>query len=256
MFIAMTNRRGFLGQTAAIGISAAIVRPAAGVCQRAGVHEPSTHVVQTVLGALDASKLGCTLSHEHVSDGPYFLNKWPKGGRVEFTSQTVNGLKRVRAAGISANRNLESYAAFGVPVWPDTLAGYPGPLAGFLAGLTHCQTPLLVTVPCDTPFFPVDLVVRLRSALVSEGTDIAMACAPEDNAGLRPQPVFCLMRRSLAEDLEDFIRSGGRRAHEWSARHPASRVAFDRDCDAGAFANANTPQELGRLGLTGKPSVS
>ncbi len=163
---------------------------------------------------------------------------------------------QVRAAGISANRNLESYAAFGVPVWPDTLAGYPGPLAGFLAGLTHCQTPLLVTVPCDTPFFPVDLVVRLRAALVSEGTDMAMAWAAEDNAGLRPQPVFCLMRRSLAEDLEDFIRSGGRRAHEWSARHPASRVAFDRGCDAGAFANANTPQELGRLGLTGKPSVS
>ena len=105
----MKNRRGFLGQTAAIGISAAIGRPIAGMCQRAGVHEPSTHVVQTVLGALDASKLGCTLSHEHVSDGPYFLNKWPKGGRVDFTSQTVIGLKRARAAGISTIVDLTPY---------------------------------------------------------------------------------------------------------------------------------------------------
>ena len=62
---------------------------------------------------------------------------------------------------INANRNLAAYEAFGVPVWPDVLADYAGPLAGFLTGLERCETRWLVTVPCDTPLFPLDLVERL-----------------------------------------------------------------------------------------------
>ena len=68
---------------------------------------------------------------------------------------------------INANRNLGAYESFGVPVWPDALPDYAGPLAGFLAGLERCETPYLVTVPCDTPRFPVDLVERLAAALES-----------------------------------------------------------------------------------------
>jgi len=55
---------------------------------------------------------------------------------------------------INANRNLPTYESYGVPVWPDALADYPGPLAGFLTGLEHCATPYLMTVPCDTPRSP------------------------------------------------------------------------------------------------------
>ena len=62
---------------------------------------------------------------------------------------------------INANRNLAAYESMGAAVWPDALADYPGPLAGFLAGLEHCTTPYLVTVPCDSPHFPEDLVARL-----------------------------------------------------------------------------------------------
>ena len=62
---------------------------------------------------------------------------------------------------INANRNLAAYESFGVPVWPDVLADYAGPLAGFLTGLERCETRWLVTVPCDTPLFPLDLVERL-----------------------------------------------------------------------------------------------
>src|SRR3954468_21586075 len=65
---------------------------------------------------------------------------------------------------INANRNLGAYESFGVPVWPDVLADFAGPLAGFLAGLENCETPWLVTVPCDTPLFPADLVERLAQA--------------------------------------------------------------------------------------------
>src|SRR5256885_8784920 len=94
---------------------------------------------------------------------------------------------------VNANRNLGAYDAFGVPVWPDAVADYPGPLAGFLAGLEHCETPYLVTVPCDTPGFPEDLVARLADALEAHDADIAMA-ATGGADGVQVQPVFCLLK--------------------------------------------------------------
>src|SRR5215203_3678090 len=105
---------------------------------------------------------------------------------------------------INANRNLSAYESFGVPVWPDSLADYAGPLAGFLTALEHCETPYLLTVPCDTPLFPQDLGARLAEALEREDAEIAMAAAREDDATVRAQPVFSLMRRELMESLVRF----------------------------------------------------
>ena len=144
---------------------------------------------------------------------------------------------------INANRNLAAYESFGVPVWPDVLADYAGPLAGFLTGLEHCETEYLVTVPCDTPLFPQDLVARLAEALEREGADIAMAAAPEDRQ-LRAQPVFSLMKRDLMETLVRFTQEGGRKIDAWTAQHRTALVDFE---DAAAFFNANTTAELHRL---------
>src|SRR5512133_155091 len=82
---------------------------------------------------------------------------------------------------INANRNLAAYESFGVPVWPDVLADYAGPLAGFLTGLERCETRWLMTVPCDTPLFPPDLVERLLRAALAQDAEIAMAAAPEED---------------------------------------------------------------------------
>ena len=144
---------------------------------------------------------------------------------------------------INANRNLGAYESFGAPVWPDALADYPGPLAGFLAGLEHCETPYLVTVPCDTPNFPDDLVARLAAELERHGAEIAMASTtgPE---GTQVQPVFCLMKSSLMESLVRFTQSGQRKIDKWTAQHRCIDVPFD---DEAAFFNANTPDELRKL---------
>ena len=144
---------------------------------------------------------------------------------------------------INANRNLAAYESMGVPVWPDPLADYPGPLAGLLAGLEHCETPFLVTVPCDTPDFPTDLVARLVAALESSQADIAMAAAVEDGA-LRTQPVFMLLKTTLLESLVAALHEGERKIDRWTARHACVTVPFD---DAAAFFNANTLEELARL---------
>ena len=144
---------------------------------------------------------------------------------------------------VNANRNLGAYEAMGVPVWPDSLADYAGPLAGFLTGLEHCETPYLVTVPCDSPLFPTDLVARLAQALEASDAEIAMAATREGDT-LQVQPVFCLMQAGLIESLVRFTQSGQRKIDKWTALHRCVEVPFD---DTQAFANANTPDELREL---------
>ncbi|MCE3271962.1 MAG: mobA [Ramlibacter sp.] len=149
---------------------------------------------------------------------------------------------------INANRNLSAYESFGIPVWPDSLSDYAGPLAGFLTGLEHCETEYMVTVPCDTPLFPQDLVARLGEALEREDAEIAMASAREEDGQLRAQPVFSLMKRELMESLVRFTHEGGRKIDAWTAQHRTVLVPFDRPGDdASAFFNANTLAELHKL---------
>ena len=151
---------------------------------------------------------------------------------------------------LNANRNLAAYAAFGTPVWPDAdLGDFAGPLAGFLTGLAHGTTPWLLTVPCDTPLFPLDLAQRLAQAIAASGADIAVASAPEVAGGpLRPQPVFCLLRAELRPSLRAFTASGGRKIGAWTAQHKTVVAPFDqRGDDPRAFSNANTLAELHSL---------
>lgn len=150
---------------------------------------------------------------------------------------------QVGAVMINANRNLGAYESFGVPVWPDALPDYPGPLAGFLAGLEHCSTPWLATVPCDSPDFPIDLVARLATAVEAEAAEIAVAATLEEGE-LRAQPVFCLLRTELHDSLQRCTRAGQRKIDRWTAQHRVATVVFE---DGAAFANANTADELQRL---------
>lgn len=186
-------------------------------------------------------------------------------GGIDKGLQTFNGkplaqhtLQRLQMGGgvgsvmLNANRNLSDYAAFGVPVWPDDLVDYPGPLAGFLVGLQHCQTPYLLTVPCDTPLLPPDLAQRLAAALEADQADIAMATAPETGGDgqvqLRAQPVCSLMRLGLLGSLQKFVQNGQRQVQAWTAQHHTTLVPFDRPGDdPQAFFNANTLAELHQL---------
>ena len=151
---------------------------------------------------------------------------------------------------INANRNLAAYESFGVPVWPDaaSLGDFAGPLAGFLTGLERCETAFMMTVPCDTPLFPRDLVLRLAAAMEAEDADIAIAAAREEDGQLRAQPVFCLMHSELLESVVRFTQGGGRKIDAWTALHKTVLVPFDLPSDdPKAFFNANTLAELHQL---------
>jgi molybdenum cofactor guanylyltransferase len=144
---------------------------------------------------------------------------------------------------INANRNLAAYEAMGAPVWPDPLPDFPGPLGGLLAGLEHCETPYLLTVPCDTPNFPADLAERMAQALVEAKADVAMAATLEDGQ-MRAQPVFALVRSDLLESLVAYLHQGERKIAVWMRQHRCVEVPFD---DAAAFFNANTLADLQQL---------
>jgi len=152
---------------------------------------------------------------------------------------------QVAAVAINANQNLDAYAAFGVPVWPDDLAGFEGPLAGLETGLRRCATDFLVTAPCDSPFVPADLVARLHAALIAAGADLALAeteeAGPDGVPRLQPQPVFALVKASALPHLSAYLAGGGRRMDGWYGSIKVVRVRFD---DARAFRNINTLREL------------
>ena len=150
---------------------------------------------------------------------------------------------QVATLAINANRNLEQYAAFGTPVWPDETPGFAGPLAGLEAGLRHCGTPYLLTAPCDSPFLPADLAERLFEGLQREGADLAVAVT-EENGLRQPHPVFCLLKTGLAPVLSNYLAAGGRRMDGWYPQIKVTEVLFE---DAAAFRNINTLDELQQL---------
>lgn len=161
---------------------------------------------------------------------------------------------------INANRNTADYLALGEAAWgvgrvrvfADRVQDFSGPLAGFQAGLDLCTSPLLLSVPCDSPLFPLDLAQRLLDALNAARADIAVVQAPEvgrdGQTSLRSQPVFCLMKASLLGSLSQFLDAGGRKVDAWTAQHRVAQVPFNRTGDdPQAFANANTLDELYQL---------
>ncbi len=138
---------------------------------------------------------------------------------------------------INANQNLEAYARFGHCVAPDEVGGFAGPLAGLHAGMKLASQPLVVTVPCDSPFLPLDLVARLREGLQSNDAELAVA-----RTGTQPHPVFALMKTGLLANLEAFLAAGGRKIDTWYAPLKVAEVPFDDEAEA--FSNINTRNEL------------
>ncbi|NTV12178.1 MAG: molybdenum cofactor guanylyltransferase [Zoogloea sp.] len=159
----------------------------------------------------------------------------PLGGRPLVAHVVERLAPQVGPLLINANRNADAYAAFGTVV-ADRRSGFPGPLAGIEAGLAACTTPLLMVVPCDTPYLPANLVTRLRTALETVGAELAVASCES-----RRQPVICLMRREVLSGLMAFLDRDERKVGMWQAGLESVSVEFE---DSAAFANLNTQDEL------------
>ena len=230
---------------------------------------------------LSATNISSSSLHFEISDITALILAGGRGvrmGGVDKGLQSFRGLPLVQHALkrlvdqsgaplygvlVNANRNHELYlvqaeSCFGAGkalVFADRVQDFSGPLAGFEAGLALCRSPLLLTVPCDSPLFPLDLAARLLSSLVAADADVAVVDAPEagpeGRIDLRSQPVFCLMKAGLHDSLAGFLASGRRKIDAWTAQHRVVRVPFNTALDnPHAFANANTLDELRALEKT------
>ncbi|GAB4463880.1 MAG: molybdenum cofactor guanylyltransferase MobA [Burkholderiaceae bacterium] len=143
---------------------------------------------------------------------------------------------QVGALLISANRNVDRYAALGAPVITD-LPGhgpYAGPLAGIQAAFAAMRTPWLAVVPCDTPNLPLVLVERLAAGLDGARASVAVA-------GGRTHALCCLLHSALRAPLDEALAHGERRVTAWLESVGARTITFD---DAAAFVNLNAAADL------------
>ncbi len=147
---------------------------------------------------------------------------------------------------INANQHVDEYAAMGYRVVPDAIGGFAGPLAGLHVGMAQATHALVVTVPCDSPFLPLDLVARLHTALDARNAELAVARTFD-----QPHPVFALVRTSVLPHLTRFLEEGGRKIDAWYATLATVEVAFDDEAEA--FRNINTADELSAAAAGGRP---
>lgn len=144
---------------------------------------------------------------------------------------------QVEHISVNANRNQAIYATAGLPVFGDNIEGFQGPLSGILTALERSETDFVLFVPCDSPFFPDNLLEKLKSAVVFRGVSIAYV-----HDGEREHPTFCLMARSLKEKLAAYLATGERRMLQFMRQNGAVSVDFSEN--KAAFTNINTLDEL------------
>jgi len=169
-------------------------------------------------------------------------------GGVDKGLQTLHGKQlfqfiydrlhsQVEHISVNANRNQAIYAVAGLPVFGDNIEGFQGPLSGILTALERSETDFVLFVPCDSPFFPDNLLEKLKSAVVFHGVSIAYV-----HDGEREHPTFCLMARSLKEKLAAYLAAGERRMLQFMRQNGAVSVDFSEN--KAAFTNINTLDEL------------
>ncbi len=167
-------------------------------------------------------------------------------GLVELANRplieyVIDGIKpQVETIILNANRNQGKYSHYGYPVISDELNDFQGPLAGFFSALKYSTTSHIVTLPCDGPLLPGDLVERLLFALNDNKADIAVA-----HDGERMQPVYSLIPKSLIASLNTFLGSGERKIDLWYKQHRIALADFS-DCPQ-TFRNVNTTEQRDQL---------
>jgi molybdopterin-guanine dinucleotide biosynthesis protein A len=167
-------------------------------------------------------------------------------GLVQFQAQIMiaHTLSRigpqVDTLVINANRNLDSYRALGHAVITDSNQDFMGPLAGILSALHHFDDDILLVVPCDCPWLPLDLAARMQACMLDNQTDIVVA-----SDGEQEQPVVLLIKANMAQSIQDYLDAGERKLKAWYRSHHFSVCAFTDNPNA--FININTHEQISQL---------
>ena len=187
-----------------------------------------------ILGIILAGGRGSRMGG--VDKGLVHLKQQPL---IQYVIQRLS--PQVNTLLINANREINQYQTFGLPIVQDDIADFAGPLAGLHLGLLAAQQDsqfdFVLSVPCDSPSLPRDLAQRLMQGLIQNNVDIAIASSDGNT-----HPVFCLCKKNLLASLALFLAQGGRKVSDWQKSQSYAEVDFT-DCTA-AFMNINTLQDL------------
>ncbi|MEM7444538.1 MAG: molybdenum cofactor guanylyltransferase MobA [Pseudomonadota bacterium] len=151
---------------------------------------------------------------------------------------------QVAELAINANGEASRLADWRLPVVPDPVAGNPGPLAGVLSGLDWAAELVpgvthVASFPCDAPFLPLDLVVRLAEVLNEQEADLVCA-----HSGGRDHPVIGLWPVAARDELRSALLDEGiRKVDAWTSRYRLANAVFSTE-PHDPFFNANTPDDL------------
>ena len=155
---------------------------------------------------------------------------------------------QVGGLALNANGDPARFAGLGLPVLPDSVDGFVGPLAGVLAGMDWAAgqgADTIVTAAADTPFFPRDLVARLQKAGQGMDRPLVLAATPDPEKGRVRHPTFGLWPVALRDDLRAALDGGLRKVVLWTDTH-GGREALFPIAGVDPFFNVNTPQDLAR----------
>jgi molybdopterin-guanine dinucleotide biosynthesis protein A len=142
---------------------------------------------------------------------------------------------------LNANSASEAYVGFGYTVLADQLPDWQGPLAGLHSALLSAKNAYVMTVPCDTPFLPADLLSRMLQRLLPQSAEAAVAIA-----GGRRQPTIALYHKSVLPKLLAYLAGGGRKVNDWLDCLRLSEVVFDNVAE---FDNINSQEDLALANL-------
>lgn len=151
---------------------------------------------------------------------------------------------QVAVLAINANGDAARFSGYDLPVLPDSVTGFAGPLAGVLAGLDWAAeqgADTIVTAAADTPFFPCDLVPQLLLASEGMAHPLVLAATPDPKGGTARHPTFGLWPVALRDDLRGALDGGVRKVVAWTDQHAGRIAQFPQEQ---AFFNVNTPQDL------------
>ncbi|SFS64146.1 molybdenum cofactor guanylyltransferase [Sulfitobacter marinus] len=166
------------------------------------------------------------------------------GGRTLLSHVVERLTPQVAELALNANGDAARFDALDLPVLPDSIDGFVGPLAGVLAGMDWAAergADTIVTAAADTPFFPGDLVPQLLLASEGMTNPLVLAATPDAKRGTARHPTFGLWPVALRDDLRDALNGGLRKVVMWTQQHGGREALFPHEA---AFFNVNTPDDL------------
>lgn len=163
---------------------------------------------------------------------------------IPMIQHVINRIKpQVTNIIINANRHQDKYQNFGFPVISDNNNDFNGPLAGISQAMAYTKADYLISVACDCPMLPDNLVSKMLTAIEVHDADIAVA-----SDGKYMQPVIMLLKPHLKSSIDAFLSRGDRKIILWYQQHKMITIPFTDD--PMAFININTPAQKQQLAAT------